>query len=106
VAAPAIETTPGLAITFRTALFLATGYASATPHSKCDVSPDGKSFVMVGYHQASRVAIIQNLPGLVRRLKGGAAGGEALMLVMSAFRNTAAWVLTLGCSAHSHGGYR
>jgi len=62
---------PGPVVTRRTALFPVTGYATATPHSNYDVSPDGRVFAFVAFNQASRVMIIQNLPALVARLQGG-----------------------------------
>jgi Tol biopolymer transport system component len=33
-------------------------------------SPDGKTFVMVRLNPASRIMVIQNLPGLVEKLRG------------------------------------
>jgi hypothetical protein len=35
-----------------------------------DVSPDGKTFVMVRRSPATRIMVIQNLPALVKRLQG------------------------------------
>jgi Tol biopolymer transport system component len=69
--AAAVTTSPRLAIAGRKELFPVTEYSSATPHSNYGISPDGKTFVMVGFNQAARVMVIQNLPGLVRRLTGG-----------------------------------
>jgi hypothetical protein len=40
-----------------------------------DVSPDGRTFAMVRRSPATRIMVIQNLPGLVRRLRG--ATGES-----------------------------
>ena len=59
--AATVSTAPRLAIASRKALFPVAEYSTATP--------DGKTFALVGFNQASRVAIIQNLPGLVRRLQ-------------------------------------
>ena len=67
--AATVSTAPRLAIASRKALFPVAEYSTATPHTNYDVSPDGKTFALVGFNQASRVAIIQNLPGLVRRLQ-------------------------------------
>ena len=39
-------------------------------HANYDVSPDGKTFVMVRRSPAARIVVIQNLPALVRRLQG------------------------------------
>jgi hypothetical protein len=45
--------------------------ANGTPHVNYDVSPDGQTFVMVGFNQATRIVIIQNLPALIAKLRGG-----------------------------------
>jgi hypothetical protein len=50
------------------------GMATAAPHANYDVSPDGRQFVMVGYNQATRIVIIQNLPALIATLAGRPAG--------------------------------
>ena len=69
--AATVATSPRLAITSRKALFPVVEYSTATPHTNYGVSPDGKTFVLVGFNQAARVVIIQNLPELVRRLNAG-----------------------------------
>ena len=69
--AATVSTSPHLAITSRKALLPVAEYSMATPHSNYGVSPDGKTLVLVGFNQAARVVIIQNLPGLVRRLTAG-----------------------------------
>lgn len=56
-------------VTGRTTLFPVGGYATGTPHSNYDVSPDGRTFAFVGFNQAARVMIIQNLPALVEALR-------------------------------------
>jgi Tol biopolymer transport system component len=73
--AATVRTSPRLAITARKTLFSVAEYATATPHSNYAVSPDGKTFAVVGFNQASRVVVIQNLPGLVRRLRGDEGAG-------------------------------
>ena len=70
--AATVTASPRLAITRRQALFPVNEYASAIPHANYAVSPDGKTFAMVGFNQASRIVVIQNLPGLVQHLRGGA----------------------------------
>jgi Tol biopolymer transport system component len=65
-----VQTSPRLAIVERRPLFPVSGYTTGTPHSNYDVSPDGRTFVFVGFNQAARVVIIQNLPALVERLQG------------------------------------
>ena len=42
---------------------------SANPHSNYDISPDGKTFVMVRRSPATRIIVIQNLSALVRHLQ-------------------------------------
>ncbi len=56
-------------VTGRTNHFPVGGYATGTPHSNYDVSPDGRTFAFVGFNQAARVMIIQNLPALVEALR-------------------------------------
>jgi hypothetical protein len=67
-AVASVATAPRLAITSRKALFPVVEFSPATPHTNYGVSPDGKTFAMVGFNQAARVVIIQNLPALVRRV--------------------------------------
>lgn len=43
------------------------------PHANYDVSPDGKTFVVVGHNPASRIVVIQSLQELIRRLQDRAA---------------------------------
>jgi len=61
------------AVTSRKALFPMVEVVTATPHANYDISPDGKTFVMVRLNPSSRIMVIQNLPGLVRRLGGGSS---------------------------------
>jgi serine/threonine-protein kinase len=51
----------------RTVLFDASDYEPSQPHANYDVSPDGKSFVMIKRSPSSHIVIIQNLRALVRR---------------------------------------
>jgi len=69
-----IVTTPALAVTARKRLFPIGDIVSTAPHPNYDVSPDGKTFVMVRSSPAARVVVIQNLPALVRRMRG--SGGS------------------------------
>ncbi len=41
-----------------------------TPHANYDLSPDGRTFVMVRRSPSTRIMIIQNLPALVERMRG------------------------------------
>jgi eukaryotic-like serine/threonine-protein kinase len=68
--AAAISFTPYATVTGRTMLFSVAGMTNATPHANYDVSPDGQTFAMVGFNQASRIVVIQNLPALMARLRG------------------------------------
>jgi Tol biopolymer transport system component len=71
-----LQTSPSLAVTSRRALFSVADIATATPHSNYDISPDGKTFVMVRLNPASRIMVIQNLPGLVEKLRGNTGARE------------------------------
>ena len=63
---------PGAApsVTSRTSLFPVAGYIPATPHANYDISPDGRTFVMVRQNPGARIVVIQNLPALVARMRG------------------------------------
>jgi serine/threonine-protein kinase len=68
--AATIATTPTLAVTARKRLFPIGDIVGTAPHANYDISPDGKTFVMVRTSPAARVMVIQNLPALVRRMQG------------------------------------
>jgi Tol biopolymer transport system component len=70
--AAGISTSPALTVTGRKRLFPIGDIAGTSPHANYDISPDGKTFVMVRRSPAARVMVIQNLPALVRRLRAGA----------------------------------
>jgi hypothetical protein len=65
-----LQTSPTLQVTSRQPLFAVSDIGTATPHANYDISPDGKTFVMVRLNPASRIMVIQNLPGLVAKLRG------------------------------------
>jgi hypothetical protein len=65
-----LQTSPTLQVTSRQPLFAVSDMGTATPHANYDISPDGKTFVMVRLNPASRIMVIQNLPGLVAKLRG------------------------------------
>jgi eukaryotic-like serine/threonine-protein kinase len=69
--AATIATKPALAVTARKRLFAIGDIVGTAPHANYDISPDGKTFVMVRTSPAARVIVIQNLPALVRRMQGG-----------------------------------
>jgi hypothetical protein len=54
----------------RWALFPLADIDGSNPHTGYDVSPDGRTFAMVRRSPATRIMVIQNLPALVRRLRG------------------------------------
>ena len=56
----AIRTAPSFEVTARTPLFDVTNYLGAPDHANFDVSPDGRSFVMIRSSQASQIQLIQN----------------------------------------------
>jgi Tol biopolymer transport system component len=61
-----------LTVTTRRALFSIADYIGTAPHANYDWMPDGRWFVMVRRSPSTRIMVIQNLPGLVRRLQGAA----------------------------------
>ena len=65
-----IATSPALAVTGRTRLFPIDDIVATGPHANYDISPDGKSFVMVRRSPSARIMVIQNLPALVQRIQG------------------------------------
>jgi serine/threonine-protein kinase len=65
-----LDRTPTLRVATRRTLFRVDEYDAAQPHANYDVSPDGKSFVMIHRAPTGRLTVIQNLPELVRRLNG------------------------------------
>jgi serine/threonine-protein kinase len=65
-----IETRPTIRVAARTRLFPIGDIVGTNPHANYDISPDGKTFVMVRRSPAARIVVIQNLPALVRRLRG------------------------------------
>jgi len=74
--AAAVRTAPGFAVTARTPLFSVADYVGTTPHTNYGISPDGKTFAMVRRNPATRIMIIQNLPGLVRQMQGSASASR------------------------------
>jgi Tol biopolymer transport system component len=69
-----VQTTPQFKVLSRQALFPVDDYSPATPHASYDVSPDGRSFVMVRRNAAGRLIVLQNFPEFIRRL--GAARSQ------------------------------
>jgi serine/threonine-protein kinase len=65
-----IETSPTIRVASRSRLFPIGDIVGTGPHANYDISPDGKMFAMVRRSPAARIVVIQNLPALVRRLRG------------------------------------
>jgi serine/threonine-protein kinase len=65
-----IETSPAIRVASRSRLFPISDIVGTGPHANYDISPDGKTFAMVRRSPAARIVVIQNLPALVRRLRG------------------------------------
>ncbi len=72
--AAGIGTKPALTVAARRRLFPILDIVGTAPHANYDISPDGKTFVMVRRSPAARIMVIQNLPALVRRLQGERPG--------------------------------
>lgn len=70
--AATVRTTPHFAVTARRALFSLADIVGSNPHTGYGISPDGRTFAMVRRSPATRIMVIQNLPALVRRLRGAA----------------------------------
>ncbi|MGK2962193.1 MAG: protein kinase domain-containing protein, partial [Gemmatimonadaceae bacterium] len=68
--AASVRATPAFEVTERRALFELTDILGANPHANYDVSPDGRTFVMVRRSPGDRIVVLQNLPQLVKRLRG------------------------------------
>jgi dipeptidyl aminopeptidase/acylaminoacyl peptidase len=73
--AASVRTAPSFSVVDRRSLFPVADMVTATPHRNYDVTPDGRNFIMVQRSAGTRIMVIQNLPALVERLRGGE--GEA-----------------------------
>ncbi len=73
--AATLRTTPDLAIVSQRVLFPLSEMVGTAPHANYDISPDGRTFAMVRRTPGSRIVVIQNLPGLLRRLRSAAGAG-------------------------------
>ncbi|MGH7512808.1 MAG: protein kinase domain-containing protein, partial [Gemmatimonadales bacterium] len=74
--AATVRTAPEVAVTARRPLFSVAEYVGTTPHTNYGISPDGNTFTMVRRNPATRIMIVQNLPGLVRQLQGSSGGAR------------------------------
>jgi serine/threonine-protein kinase len=68
-----IEIGTSLRVTSRRVLFPLADILVALPHANFDVSPDGRTFVMVQQNRSTLIMLIQNLPGLIRRINESAS---------------------------------
>ena len=68
--AATVTTSPTFSVTTRRTLFPVAEIVTSTPHRNYDVSPDGKTFAMVRFNPSARIMVIQNLPAVVRALRG------------------------------------
>lgn len=67
--AASLATSPELQVTARRSLFPIGEMVPGVTHANYDVSPDGRTFVMIRMASSSRIMVLQNLPGLVRELR-------------------------------------
>jgi Tol biopolymer transport system component len=68
-----VVTRPGFRVSSRSTLFAVTDMTTAANHAGYDVSPNGRTFVMVRRSPPSRIMVLQNLPAIVRDARGEAA---------------------------------
>jgi Tol biopolymer transport system component len=68
--AAAVSTSSAFGVSSRKALFSVAEIVTSTPHRNYDVSPDGKTFAMVKFNPSARIMVIQNLPAVVKALRG------------------------------------
>ena len=64
-----LATAPALTIVSQRSLFLIPDIVGAGPHANWDLSPDGKSMALVRRSSNRHIVVIQDLPGLVRKLR-------------------------------------
>jgi serine/threonine-protein kinase len=64
-----VRTSPVLEVPSRETLFPVADVVGTAPHANYDISPDGRNFAMVRRSAATRIMVIQNLPGLLKRLR-------------------------------------
>jgi serine/threonine-protein kinase len=68
--AATLRTEPTLSVMDQKTLFGVDEMVGAQPHANYDVSPDGQTFAMVRRSPGSHIVVIQNVPVLLRRLRG------------------------------------
>jgi len=70
--AATLRTSPTFGVVSQRALFPVDDMVLGQPHANYDVSPDGQTFAMVQRSAGSHIVVIQNVPALLRRLRGSA----------------------------------
>jgi serine/threonine-protein kinase len=65
--AATLSATPPFTVVSRRTLFSVVDMVGANPHVSYDVSPDGRTFAMVRRTPPSRIMVVQNVPGLMKR---------------------------------------
>ncbi|MGK2962822.1 MAG: TolB family protein [Gemmatimonadaceae bacterium] len=68
--AATVSTTRDFTVTNRTGLFPIGDIAQAAPQANYDISPDGRTFVMVRLAQSNEITVLRNLPEIVRKSGG------------------------------------
>jgi len=61
-----------LVVTSQRVLFPVDEMVGGQPHANYDISPDGQTFAMVRRSPGSHIVVMQNVPALLRRLRGAA----------------------------------
>jgi serine/threonine-protein kinase len=62
-----LRTSPTFSVVNRNPLFDLTEFEAAVPHANYDVTPDGKSFVLISQGRVSEIVLVQNWVDEVRR---------------------------------------
>jgi serine/threonine-protein kinase len=70
--AATLGTAPGIVVASDRVLFPVPEYVGTGPHANYDVSPDGRTFAMIRRNPKRHIVVIQDLPELLRRLRGTA----------------------------------
>jgi hypothetical protein len=65
----ALRTEPTFGVVSQRTLFAVDEVVGAQPHANYDVSPDGQTFAMVRRSPGVSIAVMQNVPALLRRLR-------------------------------------
>src|SRR5215207_8617174 len=66
----ALRAEPDIAVVSQRVLFPIDEMVGGQPHANYDISPDGRTFAMVRRSPGSHIVVMQNVPALLRRLRG------------------------------------